>query len=193
MACLSDRAALMRAILEAPDDDRPRLIFADWCDENGRPVEADRVRKGVSSGWIGWRVPGIKIDGDRMLWPGVMRRGFRAEVELTAADFLAHAADLFSAHPITEVRLTDKWPNPRHYPDRGCAFGWWGSDADWSQWIEYDIPLGIAGAFADQQGNTSWFWYPTVDDALAALSRACVAFGRDLVGLPEYIPHANAR
>jgi uncharacterized protein (TIGR02996 family) len=35
--------ALMRAVLADPDDDTPRLIFADRLDEHGGIVGADRV------------------------------------------------------------------------------------------------------------------------------------------------------
>src|SRR5262249_4552018 len=38
---MSERDALMQAILERPDDDAPRLVFADWLDDNG---EADLAR-----------------------------------------------------------------------------------------------------------------------------------------------------
>ena len=38
---MTERQALMRAVCDNPDDDTPRLIFADWLDENGD--ETDRV------------------------------------------------------------------------------------------------------------------------------------------------------
>src|SRR5215208_1611384 len=37
---MTDGDALYRAILDAPDDDAPRLVWADWLDEHG---EADRA------------------------------------------------------------------------------------------------------------------------------------------------------
>lgn len=37
-------AALLRAILDDPADDLPRLAYADWCDENGQPERAGFVR-----------------------------------------------------------------------------------------------------------------------------------------------------
>ena len=36
-------AALLRAVLEAPDDDAPRLVYADWLDEQGDPARAARA------------------------------------------------------------------------------------------------------------------------------------------------------
>ena len=37
-------AALLKAILAAPADDLPRLVYADWLDENGQPERAEFVR-----------------------------------------------------------------------------------------------------------------------------------------------------
>lgn len=36
--------SLLRAILDAPDDDLPRLIYADWLDEHGEPARAEFIR-----------------------------------------------------------------------------------------------------------------------------------------------------
>ncbi len=39
-----DEAALLRAVVAAPDDDTPRLVFADWLDEHGQPDRAEFIR-----------------------------------------------------------------------------------------------------------------------------------------------------
>jgi uncharacterized protein (TIGR02996 family) len=36
--------AFLQAIIEAPDDDTPRLAYADWLDENGDPEQAEFIR-----------------------------------------------------------------------------------------------------------------------------------------------------
>src|SRR6476619_554029 len=41
---MSDDAALLAAIRAAPADDAPRLIYADWLDEHGRPERAEFIR-----------------------------------------------------------------------------------------------------------------------------------------------------
>jgi uncharacterized protein (TIGR02996 family) len=41
---MTDREALYRAILDAPDDDAPRLIYADWLEEHGDPERAEFIR-----------------------------------------------------------------------------------------------------------------------------------------------------
>ncbi|MBM3981374.1 MAG: TIGR02996 domain-containing protein [Planctomycetes bacterium] len=41
---MSDRDALLAAILANPDEDTPRLMYADWLDEHGDPARAEFVR-----------------------------------------------------------------------------------------------------------------------------------------------------
>jgi uncharacterized protein (TIGR02996 family) len=41
---MTDRDALYRAILAHPEDDTPRLVYADWLEENGRSEEAEFIR-----------------------------------------------------------------------------------------------------------------------------------------------------
>jgi uncharacterized protein (TIGR02996 family) len=46
-ATAAERAALLAAVTAAPDEDAPRLVFADWLDENGEPDRAEFIRVGV--------------------------------------------------------------------------------------------------------------------------------------------------
>lgn len=55
---MTDRAAMIAAVLANPDDDTPRLVFADWCDDNGEPeraeflrVQVELARTGEASCW----------------------------------------------------------------------------------------------------------------------------------------------
>ena len=41
---MTDHAAFIAAIKAAPDDDAPRLIFADWLDERGESERAEFIR-----------------------------------------------------------------------------------------------------------------------------------------------------
>jgi uncharacterized protein (TIGR02996 family) len=36
--------AFLQAIIEGPDDDAPRLVYADWLDDHGQPERADFIR-----------------------------------------------------------------------------------------------------------------------------------------------------
>ena len=40
----SDGEALFRAICELPGEDTPRLVYADWLEENGQPERAEFIR-----------------------------------------------------------------------------------------------------------------------------------------------------
>ena len=42
-----DQRALLAAVIAAPDDDTPRLVYADWLDDHGDPVQADYIRESV--------------------------------------------------------------------------------------------------------------------------------------------------
>jgi len=41
---MSDRDAFLAAIAAAPEDDAPRLVYADWLEENGDPEHAEFIR-----------------------------------------------------------------------------------------------------------------------------------------------------
>src|SRR5262245_23510597 len=44
---MSNETAFLSAILDAPDDDVPRLVFADWLDDNGDSARAEFIRAQV--------------------------------------------------------------------------------------------------------------------------------------------------
>lgn len=41
---MTDREALLAAVIREPLDDTPRLVFADWLDEHGEPEQAEFIR-----------------------------------------------------------------------------------------------------------------------------------------------------
>jgi|SRR5579883_697815 len=41
---MSDESALLAAIFAYPDEDTPRLIYADWLEEHGQPERAEFIR-----------------------------------------------------------------------------------------------------------------------------------------------------
>jgi uncharacterized protein (TIGR02996 family) len=46
---MSSRTSFIAAIAAAPDDDLPRLVFADWLDEHGDPARAEFIRLQVAA------------------------------------------------------------------------------------------------------------------------------------------------
>jgi uncharacterized protein (TIGR02996 family) len=115
--------ALLRAVLAAPDDDAPRLIYADWLDEHGdceraefirvqvalarndkddprAPSLGQRERKLLAAHRARWSAP---LDGAAMSW--TFRRGFIEEVEMAAPVFLRRGERLFDVAPVRTVKL----------------------------------------------------------------------------------------
>ena len=41
---MDQHEAFLHAILEAPEDDAPRLVYADWLDDHGQPARAEFIR-----------------------------------------------------------------------------------------------------------------------------------------------------
>lgn len=104
---MNDGSALLAAILAAPGDDAPRLVFADWLDEKGNASWADLIRvqiglanspspalrKRLKELWASWSPPDSFRVGDA---PAV-KRSHIGRVEWidaeTRASFLAGAVD----------------------------------------------------------------------------------------------------
>jgi uncharacterized protein (TIGR02996 family) len=121
---MSTEQALYQGVLDAPDDDAPRLVFADWLEEHGQPERAEFIRVQIeqerepvlSPRWrelekrsralLKGRVKqwGRTVKG--LFWEPKFRRGFVESVCITARSFVERAAELFSVHPLRSLRLT---------------------------------------------------------------------------------------
>ena len=128
---MSDGDALLSAILARPDEDVPRLAYADWLDENGDdPDRAEFVRVQVA---LARGVPDeerrafearekklLSLHALRWLEPlrerggplesgnthGQFRRGFVEVLWMPAAWFITRAHVLFARVPARELRVT---------------------------------------------------------------------------------------
>jgi uncharacterized protein (TIGR02996 family) len=114
--------AFLQAILDDPDDEGLRLIFADWLEEQGQPrgefIRTQCTLAGLPPGdprrlllearerqllakhrddWLG------PLRSLAYLWG--FRRGFAEEVALPAATFLNHADAFFRSTPVRLARL----------------------------------------------------------------------------------------
>jgi uncharacterized protein (TIGR02996 family) len=115
---MNEREALLRTIFENPDDDAPRLVYADWLEENKDPLQADfiRVQIGLATMRPGDPREQVLRPRERDLWRTVQRwrflprqwlalslleywRGFRAVWCGAAGDFLADAPLLWQDGP----------------------------------------------------------------------------------------------
>jgi uncharacterized protein (TIGR02996 family) len=60
---VSERDALLAAALHHPDDDTPKLAFADWCDDNGDPKRAEFIREQVELDRQSDKFKGVTLEG----------------------------------------------------------------------------------------------------------------------------------
>jgi uncharacterized protein (TIGR02996 family) len=124
------------AILECPEDDCPRLVFADWLEERGDPRgEFIRVQCELAQLPPGDpRRATLEACEQQMLlehdeeWAGKLsryaeswtfRRGILEEATISAAEFLAHADDLAEQPEVRCVKITElygQWPELRRIP-----------------------------------------------------------------------------
>jgi uncharacterized protein (TIGR02996 family) len=94
------------------------------------------------------------------------------------------AAALFKSQPVEGVRLTDR--EPLAFSSGKCSgrFGWNWTDGEPED--PEDIPIAmyeIMVAAEPDRENGAWLFFDSADAARAALSAACVRYGRTLAGI----------
>jgi uncharacterized protein (TIGR02996 family) len=117
--------ALLRDILDCPDDDLPRLVYADWLDDYGGPAgalraELIRLQITLAGAVEPERRPALEAQVNRLLkrhqgqWLGALRphlhawtfqRGFLHHVALDAAAWLEYGGAIVEAHPVASAHL----------------------------------------------------------------------------------------
>ena len=124
---MSDRESFLRSILDDPEDDAPRLVFADWLEEQGdaeNVARAEFIRSQIERTKIPPTSPRAKAlrKRERELFPQYaakwranlpewarghadFRRGFVGKLRMTALRFVRHAKTLMAAVPLEAVRL----------------------------------------------------------------------------------------
>ncbi|MBK7401452.1 MAG: TIGR02996 domain-containing protein [Myxococcales bacterium] len=116
---MTDREAeLLEAIVRAPEDDTPRLIFADWLSEQGDPrgelIHLQLRAASLEAGGERNKVRAAEnklLDAHRAAWLGPIagvvekaefRRGFVAMVRMTARAWIAHAKSVLAVAPLID-------------------------------------------------------------------------------------------
>src|SRR5262245_20631701 len=108
--------SFMKAILEAPEDDGIRLVFADWLEERGDPraefirvqfAEEERPDYDTIQQLLTRDLQLVAAHGDEWAKPFVgladhwhFRRGFVESVTLPARTFIERGGELFTAAPV---------------------------------------------------------------------------------------------
>jgi len=121
---MTDHEALLAVVRESPDDDLPRLVYADWLDENGGGERAAFIRAQVEAARAEPHSPEAREANDRAAalltptnrdeWTWNLRglvldvgfeRGFPHHATVDAGQFPDVAEELFAAEAIRSLRL----------------------------------------------------------------------------------------
>jgi uncharacterized protein (TIGR02996 family) len=127
---MSTGDALLQAIIDEPDDDSLRLIYADWLHDHGQPERAEFIRveidlharvQGRRPFVVNWLDPEYQrlsarrdelYQRHRAAWFGSLAslvrsfttvRGFVSSVDVTARQFVDRAGEIFAAAPTIET------------------------------------------------------------------------------------------
>jgi uncharacterized protein (TIGR02996 family) len=121
-----ERQPFLRRIIENPDDDAPRLVYADWLDEHDDPDRARLIRDMFRSS-PPYRVHALFPDLPRSFriawadgpyvgpcprWPAgaILRKGFVEEVSVTMRQWMRFGPALALQHPVRHVHLIHRDP-----------------------------------------------------------------------------------
>src|SRR6266545_1639809 len=149
---MSDRDALLAAICAQPDEDTPRLVFADYLEENGESPRAAFIRTQVElARTLPWE-------------PFAVRCRWRQPDMVSGKPFVATLPHVDGYHAA--------WP-PAPFR-RG--FGWLLFVRNVSRWGEYTEPL-----FDREPIGKVSFWQGTLDDWIRVASSSCVRHFREVV------------
>ncbi|HEY7314123.1 MAG TPA: TIGR02996 domain-containing protein [Gemmataceae bacterium] len=117
--------AFLRAIIEYPDDDASRLIYADWLEENGDAGRAEFIRMQVELARLAQDSPRRRalarrarelLEQHQDRWVAPLQsfiddwrfcRGFVERVELMGGDLEEWAEQLFASTPVRRLWATD--------------------------------------------------------------------------------------
>lgn len=117
MTAEADGEALRQAVLAAPRDDGPRLVYADWLTERGDPrgefitvqcalarAPSPKLRKRdkqllakFGARWFGWI--------DELGQDVVIERGFVRQLAIVTEAFCARGAELLDREPVERLQL----------------------------------------------------------------------------------------
>ena len=122
---MTDGDALLRAAAAAPDDDAPRLVYADWLDEHGDAARAEFIRVQVELAALPpgspraaglWEREQALLARWRPLWTSdvdgwvngaVFRRGFIEEVRVSPHVMGARGEEILRRQPTVRLVTVD--------------------------------------------------------------------------------------
>ncbi len=214
---MTDADPFIKAVLDCPDDDAPRLVYADWLDERGDHVFCDgslivcdsckrwkvlkkrerRILKDYDQPWLATRVNWF----DSWTW----KRGFVCRVKTTMDRWLQYGPQIVRQYPLEGVEVSDKWPEPylvraEDEPDTSDGYYWQTLDyatADRPFLLKSQILHFLA---SNRRGSRSTrareivgyihnehVWYPSAQGAINDLSAACIKWAKQSEPVPAVV------
>ncbi len=185
---MTDRDLLLRACRREPLEDTPRLMLADWWEDNGDRERAEfmRLQIGPKSAKASTRASELfhRRENWRSWIPLPFRaseahfeRGLIARVECDCSTFHDHAVEVFAAGAVYAVRILDRAPDE----DMGDyifvkAHNW---PQRWQSWRDspYYLPPDIFNRLPSCPGPHSVARYPAPTRARKDLNAAALAYG----------------
>lgn len=99
-------------IVKNPEDDTPRLIYADWCQDHGLEARGEFIYRQISTGEV--RVfPADSQDAGLGWWPlddsgqVIFKRGFATCFVVNSQTWEKHGKSLVQRNPVEGVILSD--------------------------------------------------------------------------------------
>lgn len=202
---MTEQELLLRAVCDDPLEDTPRLVYADWLQENGQEDRAAFIRRQIKlyrefdgetptqkrkGGYYD-----VLMEGFKSKWrtfkssasstpKEVWQRGFLDEVTWSWSFYWDDSDRLrfiFQDNPIRLVNLPSRKPYTHH--QYGTVFQVRGYGIDWS----CDIPVEIVNwlPFGNRLPNVRLVQFKGYDKAQFALSIGAVRYARSVVGLKD--------
>jgi uncharacterized protein (TIGR02996 family) len=161
---MSMREALLAAIADSPDDDTPRLVYADFLDETGDPLDAARAEL-IRTAIAEYRLPpggpekerlfqrclGL-VKQHRLAWfdyiknppsiPLRLDRGFASSWFFKADSLFSEGPTLFEREPVTEITMSVEdrqlWRVATfRFPSRLRKLNLWPGEADGGELVTF--------------------------------------------------------
>ena len=120
---MSAEQGLLSDICESPEDDTPRLVYADWLEEHDQPERAEFIRVQIELARLSRddpRRPDLALRERELLtaheaqWLGPLakmistpqfRRGFVEQVSVGVRQFMDNADEIFRLAPVCHLKL----------------------------------------------------------------------------------------
>lgn len=216
MSSTHEREGLLRDVVEHPHEDGPRLVYADWCEENGDPQRAEFIRAQVEAVRLRERLLALDVRaaelardlcernafGQRLSdgattfrpTPQNLRRGFVDVLVLNLRRFWDHGRELVSMNPITQVRFSDRNPAVRRQHLPGATrrlhyyVGGWSPTSDPHG---YFIPIEWLLLMNHEAEADGYHGHLSHDTAESALSEAALLWARQPLtsgAVPDTLP-----